>query len=98
MKMEDFATVGEVIKENRKLITPDAPELAIWMKFRGFLNDKLKLRHAVEHIGFEILMFIVVIVNSVVLIMIMLEPDEQTDEVLSEIDQYLVYIYLVEFI
>lgn len=98
MKMEEFTTVGEIIKQNKELLILESYELPIWKIIKDFMNMKLKLKTIIDHPWFDIFMFFVVIINSVILIMIMLEPDEQTEAIATQIDQYLVYIYLVEFV
>lgn len=90
-----FLQAMEIIHSNPKLVAYDY-EFWVWKRIRSFLNTYLKIKTIVNHPIFEIVIIIVLIINSVIIALTFANLSEPIDNVLVQIDHYFVYIYILE--
>jgi voltage-gated sodium channel len=58
----------------------------------------LKFDVIVKHWGFDLAMLLIILFNSVIMIWLMTEPEDPTNTTLNKIDDYMLYIYIAEFV
>ena len=85
----------DIIHSNPKLVAYDY-EFFIWKKFRYFFNHYLKIRPMIKHPVFEIVVMVVLVFNSIIIGLTFMGLDEKWDNILVLIDQYFVYVYILE--
>ena len=67
------------------------------LRTKEWLNNTLKIKYIIDHIGFELVMMLVIIFNSAIVLLSFVDPSDDRGLIYSAIDNYLVVVYIVEF-
>ena len=73
-------------------------KFSLWDKFRAVINRFLKLNKLVASNWFDLIMLIIILANTVVIILENVDTDQDTSDLLDQIDNYFVYIFILEFV
>lgn len=98
----------DLIENNRDIVRPEAIENKCWNKTRDFLNKVFKFDKIANSKWFDLFMIVVVLFNcgklkvlissQAILIVYSFSTDQALLDLLDNIDNYLVWIYLGEVV
>jgi hypothetical protein len=69
ISLSEFFKLIDLMEENSQWQIPFMEDNKYWLRFRNFINKKFYLKKIVSSVQFEILMFVIVIVNSIILLL-----------------------------
>ncbi len=80
--------------ENSAMLPPSFDDVEIWVKFRKFLNTKLRLKTIVKHWVFELIVALIIILSFINAIFLMFSYTK----LLEIFDSVFIWIFFVELI
>ena len=95
ISISQFLQSMDIIHSNPKLVAYDY-EFFLWKKIRYFFNHYLYIRPMIKHPVFEIVIVIILIINSIIIGLTFIGLEESWDDLLVMIDRYFIYVYILE--
>lgn len=79
------------------MIVVDPWEFFFWKFFKLFMRKYLRLDYIAKNMCFELLMFLLIIINSIMLIYSIYFASETTANLIEQIDKLFLIVYIIEF-
>src|SRR3990167_9505718 len=95
--INEFLTISDIINSDPSLVAFDR-ELMGWKHFKSFINKHMHINKLVSTSTFEIVMLVVVLINSAAVIATFIDEDPDRQTIYDSIDSYFVIAYIMEFV
>lgn len=98
LSIDEFFEVIEVMESHEKFAIPLIKRKKQWKSFRRAIDKKLKLSKIASNFIYNIIVFVIMVVNCALLISAQLVNDNYAIAVFYFIDELFLYVYLFDFI
>ena len=86
--------LSKILLENSAMLPPSFDDLEIWMDFRKFLIAKFRIKDIVQHLAFEIITSIIIILSTINAVFYIYKTSPFVDFV----DSFFIWLFLIELI